>query len=471
MDSATDLVRVPVKADSGKLFYVEGKGNIGVVDVEKARVYWREGDIAVFRTSFIRNRNLRATPQACCGLLCIFDAQYAHLEGETQTVRNVRSQHESGCRSRYRLGVIGFLQPTTTTKVVIYEWVGGVKPDGLTPLFLYEMIASRSKHFFQVSHHFREVRMELKIERKEHVLHFVNMCSCPPELHKEFPSVPLCRNSRDLCYEMLASGPDRLFHPAVMPKMSGFGKSTLVQSSWDVLLKKRKRMNASKWKGVPHWLQPPGKTVDNLCCDLYACCSDVPIAASEQSNRELQDLLAVPYARVDGDVGTICDFAYLEPGTWRMMLKQKIVSCRDHNKLLDTYNKRETRIKYNVLKLHQRRRGGIRVSLCSKKAKELQVGNWEDVKSTKSDINLCVSHNFVGPNTKAPGPITIRYIRQQGVRQLVHLCKSHFIFEANPDFFQYNLCREVESRCSSFSFSSCRLVGDLVIVFAVSVWA
>jgi hypothetical protein len=198
MDSATDLVRVPVKADSGKLFYVEGKGNIGVVDVEKARVYWREGDIAVFRTSFIRNRNLRATPQACCGLLCIFDAQYAHLEGETQTVRNVRSQHESGCRSRYRLGVIGFLQPTTTTKVVIYEWVGGVKPDGLTPLFLYEMIAPRSKHFFQVSHHFREVRMELKIERKEHVLHFVNMCSCPAEIAQGIPICSIVQESQGL---------------------------------------------------------------------------------------------------------------------------------------------------------------------------------------------------------------------------------------------------------------------------------
>jgi hypothetical protein len=416
MDSSTDLVRVPVKADSGKLFYVEGEGNIGVVDVVKARVYWREGGVAPVPTSFIRNRNLRATPQACRGLLCIFDSQFAKLEGETEIVGKVRLEHESRSRSRFRLGVIAFLQPTSTTKVVIYEWVGGVELDGLTPLFLYEMMASQSQHFSHFSHHFREIRMELKIERKEHVVHFVNMCSCPTDLHNKFTSVPLCRNPTDLCYEMLASGPDNIFHSEEMPKMSGFGKSILVRSSWDVLLKKRKRMDPRRWKGVPQWLRPPGKTVDNLCCDLYACCSDVPIVPSELWNKKVQNLFAVPYARVDGDLDTICEFAYVEPNTWRMMLKQKIVSCQDHNKLLDTYNKLETRIKYNVLQLHRSRRGGIRVSLCSNKAKLKQVGKWDDVKSTNSDINLRVCHDFVGQNTKAPGPITIRYIRQQGVR-------------------------------------------------------
>jgi hypothetical protein len=86
MDSVSDLVRVLVRADSGKLIYVEGNGNIGLVDVENACVYWREGGVAPVPTSFMRNRNLRSTPQACCGLLCIFNAQYIELEGETPTV-------------------------------------------------------------------------------------------------------------------------------------------------------------------------------------------------------------------------------------------------------------------------------------------------------------------------------------------------------------------------------------------------
>jgi hypothetical protein len=116
------------------------------------------------------------------------------------------------------------------------------------------MMASQSKNFSQVSHHFREVRIELKIERKEHVVYFVNMCSCQTDLHKRFTSVPLCRNPTDLCYEMLTSGPDNIFHSEEMPKMSGFGKSILVQSSWDILLKKRKRTDPRRWKGVPQWL-------------------------------------------------------------------------------------------------------------------------------------------------------------------------------------------------------------------------
>jgi hypothetical protein len=289
IDPTTDLVRVPVKADSGKLFYVTGCGNIGFAEVNKARVCWREGANV---TSFLRNRNLRSTPQACRGLLCVFDSQHTELKDETETVRCIRLQHESESRTRYRLGVVAFLQPTTTSLAVIYEWIGGVGP-GLTPQFLYEMRKSEILHFDRFKHHFREVRMKLSIETKgEQVLHFVNMVSTPTELHKMFKSVPLCTNPLDSCYEMLASGPDKLFHAESMPKLGGFGKPIRINSCWDILLKKRKRLHGS-WKDVPHWLRPSSKTVHDLPCDVYACCSEDPMGSSEKWNKSVQNLLAI----------------------------------------------------------------------------------------------------------------------------------------------------------------------------------
>jgi hypothetical protein len=124
---------------------------------------------------------------------------------------------------------------------------------------------------------------------------------------------------------------------------------------------------------VPEWLRSTGKTVDNLRCDLYACCCEDPMGSSEQWNDSVQNLLAIPYAREGGDLVTKCQFAYVKSKIWRMMLKQWRVSTKDHNDLLDTYNQLPKRMDYTVIWLDRARRG-IRVSLCSgtdmKKAKD-----------------------------------------------------------------------------------------------------
>jgi hypothetical protein len=144
---------------------------------------------------------------------------------------------------------VAFLHATTSSAAVIFEWCGKVRSFETvsTPELQFDMMASDENNFGTFAHHFCEVWVSLMMKNKktEQVLHFINMVSTVPELHGRFKSVPQCVNNGDFCYEMLASGPDQMFHSESMPKPGqlqegSFGKSIRINSKLDVILQKRK---------------------------------------------------------------------------------------------------------------------------------------------------------------------------------------------------------------------------------------
>lgn len=429
-DPKSYLKMVPVKAGVGFLYYVTGPGNLDSICVDKARVAWK-GEAVVTPTSFLCNHNLRITPQACRGLLCVFLSGKSYLPGESEMEKKARTMSESLTRSEVRLGVIGYLHLTKCKTIYLYEWIGSCfsSDNEETPSFLYDMLNDGRVKMYFGNHrdHFREVRIDFEnMKKSEPVLHFVNLVSTPPSLHKLFKSVPLCTNIVDGCYEMLSSGPDCLFHPESMPKPHQFegrslGKALVVDSRWNFTLPKRKRRDQQHhWRNVPEWLRDPVKSIDMLPCKLYAFVNDSSscVVSSKEFLKAVDRHVAVPYVNKDSHCRDVCEFSYVPAGIWRTMVKLRKASIQDHNDFLDKHNILFKRKVFTVVRLDHHKRGGVKIAVCNKEeyAKASKTLQWSDVAPVPGhDSPQCSKCDFTGGNEDCPGNVVIRIAQQQSV--------------------------------------------------------
>ena len=430
-DPEWHLRKVPVKAGAEWLYYVSGPGNLDAVLIEKSRIVWKEDGVTP--TSFLRNRNLRRTPQACRGLLCVFLAEESYLPGETAMERKARFILESLERTKFRLGVVAYLQLTTCLTIYLYEWIGPVKSTNIeeTPLFLYNMLnEKRDKEYFgNHNSHFRQVNIDFDVSKKRsdhHVIHFLNLVSTPKSLHEWFKSVPECINEVDGCYEMKQSGPDCLFHPESMPKPyqlhgTSLGQALLLESHWNISLLKRKRDHQYHWKNVPEWLRDPGRSLDSLPCHLYTFVNDSSSMLLSNMCRKIIDRhVAVPYVRTDSVYQEVCEFAYIPARTWRTMVKLRKSSIEDHNAFLDKNNVLPERQVFTVVTLDRGKRGGVKIALCTKDefdGAKTSGKQWLDVAPVQGQHQhrLGSQCTFTGGNECCPGNILISFVKQQSV--------------------------------------------------------